>query len=253
MAIVSTVSGELRRRMVLDLLDEHGRVLLDDLATRLGVSGMTVRRDLDELEAAGLLRRVRGGAVSVSRARPFAERMAADIDAKRTIARKAATLVPRTGYVAFDASSTIGVLLETIAPDSEHIAVTNSIDNFRHASARAPERSILVGGEAEASTGSLVGPLACRMASSLQYERFFASASAIETAWGTSEVTPREAQVKQVFAERAASTVLLATAGKLRDSGVARTLPWDDIDLVLTELPPEATELDGLRDVVELC
>ena len=252
MATVSTVNGELRRRVVLELLESHGRVRLDDVAARLGVSGMTVRRDLAELEAAGLLRRVRGGAVGVARARSFAERLATDIAAKRAIARKAAALVPRAGYVAFDASSTVAVLLETIPADSAHIAVTNSVESFRAVASRAPERSILVGGEAEVLTESLVGPIACRAAASLQYERFFASASAADTVWGTSEVTPREAQVKQVFAERAGSTVLLLAAGKLRDRGVARALEWDEIDVVVTELPPEAAELDELRDLVEL-
>lgn len=252
MATVSTVNGELRRRVVLELLDTHGRVRLDEVAARLGVSSMTARRDLAELEAAGLLRRVRGGAVRVAGPRSFAERLATEIDAKRTIARKSAALVPDSGHVAFDASSTSGVLLEAMPANAGRTVVTNSIENFRTAATRAPQSALLIGGRSEPRTQSLVGPLACRAAGVLRYERFFTSAATADASSGTFEATPDEAQVKLVLAERSASTVVLLTSSKLDGDGDVRALAWDEVDVLVTELDPSAAELDGIRDLVEL-
>src|SRR5690606_7234780 len=131
---------------------------------------MTVRRDLDDLEAEGLARRVRGGAVAPVLPRPFGERMSTRSAAKATIARKALDLVPDTGAVAFDASSTSGVLLgEVVARDL--VVATNSYDNAATARRRPGVRSILIGGELEERTSSFVGAVACRAAASLGYSR----------------------------------------------------------------------------------
>src|SRR5918998_173679 len=79
-----------RREQILELLRDDGRVVAADLPERLGVSLDTVRRDLDELAATGLLRRVRGGALLPSPTSPrFVDRTEDDLPAKRAIAAAA--------------------------------------------------------------------------------------------------------------------------------------------------------------------
>ena len=79
---------------------------IDRLATEFGVSEMTIRRDLDEPEALGVARRIRGGAVAMG-PEPFAERHRHNARAKARIAGKLLDLVPNRGTIAFDASSTV--------------------------------------------------------------------------------------------------------------------------------------------------
>ncbi|MGB4137296.1 MAG: DeoR family transcriptional regulator, partial [Microbacterium sp.] len=74
MATSSSIRGEERRGTILALVNREGSAQIDALAAELDVSEMTVRRDLDDLEAEGLLRRVRGGAVTLGGPRPFGER-----------------------------------------------------------------------------------------------------------------------------------------------------------------------------------
>jgi DeoR family fructose operon transcriptional repressor len=247
---MATLLGEERRARLLEILTRDGALRLDPVAEELGVSAMTVRRDLDDLEAEGLARRVRGGAVAPVLPRPFGDRMSTRSAAKSLIARKALDLVPATGAVAFDASTTSGVLLGEVSA-ADLVVATNSIDNATTARRRPGVRSVLIGGELDERSGSLVGPVACRAAAALGYARFFTSASAVSES-GTSEVSLEEAQLKGVFAERAEETILLLDASKLGRTAVAHGLDWSRVDILVTDLDPRDERLDPYRDLTEL-
>ncbi len=247
---MATLLGEERRARLLEILARDGALRLDPVAEELGVSAMTVRRDLDDLEAEGLARRVRGGAVAPLLPRPFGDRMSTRSAAKSAIARKALDLVPATGAVAFDASSTTGVLLGEVSA-RDLVVATNSVQNAATARRRPGVRAILIGGELDERTDSFVGAVAGRAAASLGYLRFFTSASAVSPA-GTSEVSLEEAQLKEVFAGRADETILLIDSSKLGRSALAHGLDWGRIDLMVTDLDPSDPRLDGYRDLTEL-
>ena len=247
---MATLLGEERRARLLEILARDGALRLDPVAEELGVSAMTVRRDLDDLEAEGLARRVRGGAVAPMLPRPFGERMSTRSASKSLIARKALDLVPPTGAVAFDASTTSGLLLsEVVARDL--VVATNSVDNAATARRRPGVRSVLIGGELDERTGSFVGAIACRAAASLGYARFFTSASAASPA-GTSEVSLEEAQLKGVFAAAADSVVLLLDASKLDRAAIAHGLDWARIDILVTDLDPGDERLAPYRELTEV-
>jgi len=254
MATTGTVDAEARRARILDLLSKSGRVRIDEAASALDVSAMTVRRDLADLEAEGMLRRVRGGAVASARPRSFTERMATGAEAKLAIARKVQHLLPLDGAIAADASSTVGVLLSQLPDDTarELLVATNSHENFQVARRAPGATAILVGGEAEPRTDSFVGPIACAAARSLHYRRFFTSASALEPERGAFEVTMAEAQVKAAFAESADETILLADSAKLGQTALALGLPWQRISLLVTELDPHDPALAPYRELVAI-
>lgn len=247
---MTTLLGEERRARLLEILTRDGAIRLESVAEELGVSAMTVRRDLDDLEAEGLARRVRGGAVAPVLPRPFGERMSTRSSSKSLIARKALDLVPATGAVAFDASTTSGVLLGEISA-RDLVVATNSIDNAATARRRPGVRSVLIGGELDERSGSFVGPVACRAAAALGYARFFTSASAVSES-GTSEVSLEEAQLKGVFADCAEETILLLDASKLGRVAVAQAFDWARIDMLVTELDPRDDRLDPYRTLTEV-
>src|SRR5262245_15881942 len=104
MSIVQgTLASEDRLRWLGEQLSKDGSVTITAAAAALGVSEMTIRRDLAELEFRGSARRVRGGATAIG-PQSFAERRHRAARAKARIATKVAELVPATGVVAFDAS-----------------------------------------------------------------------------------------------------------------------------------------------------
>ena len=249
---MASVIGAERREHLLARLDEQGVIRLEDSATELGVSTMTVRRDLEALERDGIVVRVRGGAVATVRAQPFAERQGVDDAAKTEIARKALDLVPDAGTIAVDASSTSGHLLAQLRGASELVIATNSAHNHARARTLRGTRAVLVGGELEPQTESFVGPIACAAAGLLNYDRFFTSAAAAGVEHGTSETIPEEAQVKREFMRSSRETVLLITAGKLGRHAAAVALPWERISIVVTELDPADARLDDIRPLAEL-
>jgi DeoR family fructose operon transcriptional repressor len=252
MATSGTLHARERRTALLEMLARDGAVQLDGAASSLGVSSMTVRRDLEDLEAEGLLRRVRGGAVATIAPLPFGERRAVRAAAKRAIARKAADLVPQTGAVAFDASSTVGMLGATLGARAALTVVTNSHDTFVALSSGTGVTPVLVGGVAEPTTGSFVGPVATRAASSMLYVRLFCSASAVDPAHGSSEVSLLESEVKHAFAQAARSTVLCIDSTKLDGQSLALGFALDEVEVMITELDPAHPALDAYRELVDL-
>lgn len=252
MATNGTLGAEKRKASLLLILERDGTIKLERAALTLGVSSMTVRRDLDELEAHGLLRRVRGGAVPILGPRPFGERQAVRSRAKNAIAEKAMSLIPRTGAIALDASTTAGTIGVRLGPQSGLSIATNSYDNFAALKNTSGVTPILVGGEAEESTDSFVGPIACHAAASMLYQRFFVSASATDATHGTSEVSLLESQVKRAFAGTSQEIVLCIDSSKLQQQSVALGFSFGEISLMITELVPHDSRLDEYRGLVEL-
>lgn len=252
MATSGTVRGEERKAAILTAVNAEGSVQLDELATRLEVSPMTVRRDLDELESEGLLRRVRGGAIAITGPRLFGERRAVRTRAKQTIAAKAATLLPASGAIALDASSTVGTLAGALNAHGDLVVVTNSYENFSALGASGGITPVLIGGEQDPTTGSFIGRIACDAADSMLYQTFFTSAAAVHPVHGSSEVSLPESQVKRAFAARSTRTVLCADSSKLGAVAVASAFSFDEVDVLITELDPADTALDAYRGAVDL-
>jgi DeoR family fructose operon transcriptional repressor len=252
MATTGSTESEERRKLLLASLGRDNVIRLTEAAEELGVSAMTIRRDLADLEGEGLLRRVRGGAISVIGPRPFGERRAVRSRAKEFIAEKALPLVPRLGSVAFDASSTVGTLAGKLGPRSGLIVSTNSYPTYAALKGTVGITPILIGGETEESTDTFVGPLAVQAAESLRYTRLFASASAIDSDFGTTEVSLAEAQMKLAFARVSKEIVLCIDSSKLQQHATAAALPWPRVAALITELAPSDHRLDAFRDLVEL-
>ena len=148
-------SPEERLGEVKDLISERGAVRIDQLAADFGVSEMTIRRDLDELEALGIARRVRGGAIALG-PEPFAQRHRHNARAKGRIAEKLIDLIPAVGTVAFDASTTVH-RLASLEMARDLVIVTNGLDTFHAAVGKPGITASLTGGTQEPRTGSLVG------------------------------------------------------------------------------------------------
>ena len=238
--------GEMR-----GLISERGTVRIDQLAADFGVSEMTVRRDLDELEALGVARRVRGGAVALG-PEAWEQRHQENAKAKAKIAEKLLPLVPTSGTVAFDASTTIYRLAAAIETARDLVVVTNGWDTFHSMKGRPGVSATLTGGTEEPRTGSLVGPMAVRAAQGFLYDTFFSSAAAVDLEVGSSEVALAESEVKRAFSQTSSRIVLAVDQSKLNTRAQARVFDLEDIDLLVTDLDLSDSRLDPYRELVEI-
>ncbi len=249
--VQGTVAGEERLRWLTERLDADGFVTIASAADALSVSEMTIRRDLIELEERGAARRVRGGAKAIAPL-SFAERHDIAARAKSRIAGKLAGLVPATGAVAFDASSTVMRLANALGTARELTVLTNGPDTFTALQGVAAVSPILTGGELEPSTGSLVGPVACRTATQFAVQTFFTSAAAVDETSGALEMNLDEAEVKRSIAAHAGEVVLAVDSSKLGGTAFAVGLEWEQIDILVTELDRDDRRLEPYRDLAHL-
>jgi DeoR family fructose operon transcriptional repressor len=226
-----------------------GRIEIAEAAADLGVSEMTIRRDLKELEERGALQRVRGGALAVG-PQAFAHRRRTAAKAKAAIAAKLAAMVPASGAVACDASSTVMRLAASLADVRDLVVVTNGPDTFSSLQGITGVRPLLTGGELEPRTGSLVGPLACRAASQVATARLFTSAAALDAALGATETCLEEAEVKRAMVAATSEVVLAVDSSKLDTRSVAVSIELGDVDVLVTELSPRDRRLGPYRGLV---
>lgn len=235
-----------RLRTIEHRISDNGSVRIDELASALGVSEMTIRRDLEELEALGVARRVRGGAVAVG-PELFAERHRHHAKAKARIAAKLLPLVPDRGTVAFDASTTVHRLAADLPGARDLVAVTNGLDTFASLSGKTGINAIISGGSREPRTGSLVGTVALRGTQDFLFDLFVCSAAAVDPDVGPSEASLAEAEIKRALAGMASRTVLAVDQSKLGSRAQARTFPLGDLDLLVTDLDPTDDRLAPYR------
>ena len=244
-------SPEERLGVVRNLISERGVVRIDELAADFGVSEMTIRRDLDELETLGVARRVRGGAIALG-PEPFAQRHRHNARAKARIAEKLLTQIPVTGTIAFDASTTVYRLAATLELARDLVVVTNGLDTFNALVGKPGITASLSGGSQEPRTGSLVGPMAVRAAEGFLYDAFICSAAALDHELGSSEASLAESEVKRAFSRTSSRIILAVDHSKLGTRAQARMFGLESVNLLATDLDPDDARLDAYRGRVEL-
>jgi DeoR family fructose operon transcriptional repressor len=245
------LATEERLQWLRELLEQESRVRIALVAPRLGVSEMTVRRDLQELEAMGLARRVRGGAVAVGPT-PLADRHRSQARAKARIAAKLTRLLPATGAIGMDASSTVMRLVSSMDSSRDLTVITNGPETFQMLQGKSGIAPLLTGGQLDLQTESLTGPLACRSAGQFLLTRLFASAEAVGAEQGASELSLAEAEVKRALGAVSGEVVLAVDASKLGGRSVAMSFEWEEVSLLVTELDPGDVRLDPYRDRVAI-
>ena len=248
-----------RLDVTLRLVRNAGRASLADLAGRLGVSEMTVRRDLDALQQRGLVERVRGGAVAVTTPESdggFAARKEWQAATKDRIGRAAAALVEPGSTVLLDAGTTTVHVARHLVDRGPLTVAVLSLPVAAQLADQPGIRLVVVGGESRPGEQSLAGPLAAETLRRLSFDVFLMSAGAVSADAGWSEFTLEDAAVKQVGLERARSTTVVADASKLGVRAFASVAPLGAVDRLVTDtgardpqLSPAAQEsLTALTD-----
>jgi DeoR/GlpR family transcriptional regulator of sugar metabolism len=226
-----------RTLVILDLVEQEGGVSIADLAGHLGVSEMTVRRDLERLERTGTLRRVRGRAVkgaSGSYEPPFAVRTERQAAEKQLIAREVAGLLADRETVILDGGST-GVAIARELVDRELTVCTPSLrvaDVLRD----APNiRLMLTGGIMRRGEGSLVGPSAAATLEEHRFDTYVMAVSGIDPEHGCTEWNVDDAVVKRVALRVSARCIVAADASKFGFTAFARICGVDALSTVVSD------------------
>ncbi|MEU0493081.1 DeoR/GlpR family DNA-binding transcription regulator [Nocardiopsis sp. NPDC006139] len=241
-----------RQELILERIRSTGAVRVADLVESLAVSDMTVRRDLDALEARGALRKVHGGAVARARTEEpgFAAKSALQGDEKRAIARAVAGLVPPHAAVGLSGGTTTALVAEHLVDTPGLTVVTNSLPvaEVFHRAAR-PDRTVALTGGFRTPSDALVGPLALASIQGLNLDLLVLGVHGMQERAGFTTPNLLEAETDRALVEAAGTLVVAADHSKWGTVGISTIVPLDRCDVLVTDdgLDPRAREVLGER------
>lgn len=231
-----------------------GTVSVTDLSSALDVSPSTIRRDLHQLDRAGVLTRVHGGAAVTSRllddpdsTRPFAAVARSHLTEKSAVAAAAAARVRDGEVVALDIGTTTALLARGLRGRAITV-VTNSLavlDELRHDEA---VELILLGGMVRRSYHSVVGVLTEDAVAQVGVDRVFLGTSGIAPGGHVMDSTFVEVPVKRALVAAAREVVVLADGHKIPGSGTMRVCRAEDVDVLVTTQEADPGILAQCRD-----
>lgn len=236
-----------RANDIRSFLFENGLTQVQTLADVVGTSLATMRRDLTELENAGVIERIHGAAKIAESAAievEFSQRETHELDAKRIIATAALQLVNPDTVIFLDAGTTVLQLARLIKLSQMPITVfTNGLAVAQELMAAPNVKVNLLGGRTRTQNLSVAGPLAETMLEGLWFHTLFLGASAVNDRLQISSFDPDEARLNAIMVRRAATTCLMADAEKFgrQATYVVCDLIADHI-VITNHLLPESTD-----------
>jgi DeoR/GlpR family transcriptional regulator of sugar metabolism len=244
------VGSKLRQKEILDALYRDGRVEVPELAERLGISAITIRRDLDQLAESGALRRVRGGAVTNSlrgEGLPFEVRAVDDSPLKARLARAAVALIADGEAVAIDGGTT-GAAAALALANRSVTAMPFSVQGIAALAAGSGVTLLLPGGSVRRTEGSIVGPLAQQTLAGLRFDTTILTCCAAAPAVGVTAYDLDDAAIKRALLKASERTILIAEGAKFTRSAMAVVCRLDEVDVLVTDDSAPAEVLASLRE-----
>ncbi|WP_179816481.1 DeoR/GlpR family DNA-binding transcription regulator [Allostreptomyces psammosilenae] len=238
--------GEQRRALILAEVRRRGGVRVNELTRLLGVSDMTVRRDLDVLARQGMVAKVHGGAVpadSASGHEPGFEAKAAQQPlAKEAIARRAVELITPGSVVAMSGGTTVYALARRLTGVERLTVVTNSVrvaEVFHPPGTRAPDPSqgptVVLTGGVRTPSDSLVGPIADLAIRSLNFDLLVMGTHGLSARRGLTTPNVAEADTNREFFQAARRVAVLADHSKWGVVGMCRFAGLEEVDVLVTD------------------
>ncbi len=219
------------------LIRESGVIRIEAICRRLGVSPATARRDLDQLERSGAIRRVHGGAVSVESRLDeplFDSKTSIAAKEKRRIAEAALEFIGPEETIYLDGGSTVLELARLLRERTNLTVVTNSLRAAIELAGRGP-RLILIGGELRRLSQTMVGPLTRLTLQELHLDKAFMGTIGVSLKEGMTTTDPGEAYTKELVMGQARQVILLADSSKAGKVSFARAGGLERVHVFITD------------------
>ena len=245
-----------RKARILDEVGIAGAIRISDLALTLGVSEVTIRRDVESLAAQGLVDKVHGGvtsnSLSLTAEPPFSSNSKKEQESKDAIAHVASQLVHPGMAIALLGGSSVYALAKRLRETPSLTVVTNSVpvsDLFAQ-NPRADQTVVLTGG-VRTPTDSLVGNITTEVFSRFNLDIVFLGTHGMDPEFGFSSPNLVEAETNREVIRRAAKFVILADATKWGTRGFSSFATFEMADMVITSSGLDKADLELLRESVK--
>lgn len=226
-----------RQAVILEETRRAGAVRVSDLVSRLGVSDMTIRRDLDVLAGRGLVEKVYGGATTVTRPEGAGPDTCLETRARHeAIAREAARRVRPGHAIGLSSSAVTNVLARVLDPVPKLTVVTNSLAVADIAAASAqPDRVVILTGGVRGGTDVLVGPLAVQSLRGLHLDLVFLGVHGICDRAGFTVPNLTESDADRALVEAGRSLVVLADHTRWATAGISTVAALSEADVLISD------------------
>ncbi|MDD2102933.1 DeoR/GlpR family DNA-binding transcription regulator [Pseudomonas putida] len=228
---------QLRRQKILLILERDGKVMAAELSQHFAVSEDTIRRDLAELDSAGLVQRVHGGALPRPKdtGKDYFTRISETDEVKTRLAQLAASRVESGQIVMFDSGTTTLQIARLLPPDICITAVTASPMTAITLSEFKGIKVILAGGQLNPATMSASGHETLRLLEGIKADLLFTGVCAIHPQVGISSLHFDEVPVKQAMLDSATQVIAVTTADKLGAVEPFVVAPCERLHTLITE------------------
>lgn len=227
-----------RRKLIVNELNRSGTIHTSQLVTEFGVSDVTIRSDLDQLERSGRLVRTHGGAVLVAHDEAtvaFDLRLAMHSEAKHQIALAAAELIRSNQSIILDAGTTTQHLAQ-VMPDVTNLTVyTPGITHAQQLLRVDGVQPHLLGGRIDPDWLQTIGTPREQGLKGVLVQTVFLGVFGIDEDLDIVDQSPAMPSIKQQYIRRARTVVVLADSTKIGKAGSAKVVPLERADIVITD------------------
>ncbi len=241
-----------RHHQIHAIISDQNRATVQELSTLFGVSEATIRRDLEELNNQGLIRRTHGGAIRAMTAPkepPILQRMDEHPDEKARIGRAAVELIGDGDTIFMGSGSTVLEIARNLPAGINLTVITNSLPVVNEVATRPGIELIVIGGMLRQSEMSMVGHVAEQAVREFRADRVFMGMFAVDIACGFTNDYPLEISTDRAILSIAPQVIVLADHSKFGRVSSMLLAPLTAAQIIITDHATPETILDELREL----
>ena len=237
-----------RHTKIVEIVNKAVKIEVNSLADMLGVSSVTIRKDLDQLEMKGLLSREHGYAVRRNED-DINNRLAIRYETKVRIAKAAAAMVSSGETIMIESGSSCALLAGELARSDKDITIiTNSAFIAGYVRENGGARVILLGGEYQKESQVMVGPLVRLCAREFHVDKLFIGTDGFDSKFGFTGSDMMRTEAMKALADSARNVILLTDSSKFYQIGVVMQLRFERVAGVITDTGIPAETLAVLKE-----
>ena len=223
-----------RQQRIIDRISGDAKTSVSELADLLGVSAVTVRRDLSYLQEEGFLKRVHGGAV-LQDADDISKRLVVNYDRKLAIARKAASFVEENDTILIESGSTNAILVKELADRERINIITTNVFIARELRKNKRAGVILLGGEYQHESESLVGALTRLCLEHINFSKAFIGVDGFSRESGFTSTNMMRAEISSQIVRKGARIFVVTDSSKFGRVHLASLFQPQDVHCLITD------------------
>ncbi len=227
-----------RREKILEILNETGQVKVADLSRDFGISSITIRSDLADLEDKGLLFRVHGGAINSYKSycdMDLQQRLGTNLKSKQLIAKRAVEMIKDHDTVMFNSGTTTLSVFRAIPTHLHLNIVTNSVSIALEASGNPNFNVVLLGGFVNPKYQFIYGDDAVSQLKNYHADKLFLSVDGVSPFAGLTTYYDREAELARLMLSQSASKIIVADSSKVGRTAFVNIAEANCADYLITD------------------